>query len=346
MHYFSDSNIEQVAVHAVGNKANNEPLHCAKTVLKLDNEDTRLLLMNYFFYPFKSNEYFHFHSEHGVDENEVYATVSEVFEEPEFLFDASLRMAKRLYEQGNSQKIKNGELYMVYFSNCNVGGEEVDAVGLFKSETHEPFLKIHPSGSNFKLESDEGMPIGKLDKGCIIFNTEREKGYLVAVVDNTNRSEAHYWVDDFLHLRQRKDEYYNTQNVLTICKNFVQAELPQHFDVSKADQADLLNKSVKYFKDNESFDMGTFTDQVMGQPEVIQKFNNYKDNYAKEFELEVADNFDISENAVKKQARVFKSVIKLDKNFHIYVHGNRNLIEQGTDDKGRKYYKIYYQEEQ
>jgi hypothetical protein len=51
-----------------------------------------------------------------------------------------------------------------------------------------------------------------------------------------------------------------------------------------------------------------------------------------------------SESAVKKQARVFKSVIKLDKNFHIYVHGNRELIEQGTDEKG-KYYKVYYKEE-
>ena len=50
--------------------------------------------------------------------------------------------------------------------------------------------------------------------------------------------------------------------------------------------------------------------------------------------------------AVKKQARVFKSVLKLDKNFHIYIHGNRDLIEQGTDERGRKYYNIYYEEEQ
>jgi hypothetical protein len=31
-------------------------------------------------------------------------------------------------------------------------------------------------------------------------------------------------------------------------------------------------------------------------------------------------------------------------NFHIYIHGNRNLLEQGSDEKG-KYYKIYYQVE-
>ena len=48
---------------------------------------------------------------------------------------------------------------------------------------------------------------------------------------------------------------------------------------------------------------------------------------------------------MKRQARVFKSVLKLDKNFHIYIHGDRNKIEQGVDEKGRKFYKIYYEQE-
>ncbi|MDR0612480.1 MAG: hypothetical protein LBG45_03165 [Dysgonamonadaceae bacterium] len=64
----------------------------------------------------------------------------------------------------------------------------------------------------------------------------------------------------------------------------------------------------------------------------------------KEYELELADDFTISDSAVKKQTRIFKSVIKLDKNFHIYVHGNSDLIQQGTDENG-KFYKIYYKEE-
>ena len=32
-------------------------------------------------------------------------------------------------------------------------------------------------------------------------------------------------------------------------------------------------------------------------------------------------------------------------NFHIYVHGNRSLLEQGEDEKG-KFYKVYYEEEE
>jgi hypothetical protein len=33
------------------------------------------------------------------------------------------------------------------------------------------------------------------------------------------------------------------------------------------------------------------------------------------------------------------------KNFHIYIHGNNELIRQGVDSDGRKYYKIYFETE-
>jgi hypothetical protein len=78
---------------------------------------------------------------------------------------------------------------------------------------------------------------------------------------------------------------------------------------------------------------------------LITSFKDYKDQFQQEYELEIKDGFDISDQAVKKQARIFKSVLKLDKNFHIYIHGNRNMIEKGTEPDGRKFYKIYYSEE-
>jgi hypothetical protein len=40
--------------------------------------------------------------------------------------------------------------------------------------------------------------INKLDKGCLIFNTEWENGDIVTVVDNTNKGvDAQYWIDVF-----------------------------------------------------------------------------------------------------------------------------------------------------
>jgi translation initiation factor 2A len=40
-----------------------------------------------------------------------------------------------------------------------------------------------------------------------------------------------------------------------------------------------------------------------------------------------------------------RRVKELDKNFHIYIHGDRTKIEQGVDENGRKFYKIYYDQE-
>ena len=78
---------------------------------------------------------------------------------------------------------------------------------------------------------------------------------------------------------------------------------------------------------------------------MIESFKQFDSAYRYDNNLELADSFEISAQAVKKQARVFKSVLKLDKNFHIYIHGDKELIEQGVEKDGRKYYKIYYNAE-
>ena len=65
-----------------------------------------------------------------------------------------------------------------------------------------------------------------------------------------------------------------------------------------------------------------------------------------EITLDLNPLFKISKEMVKKQARIFKSVLKLDKNFHVYIHGNTNLIEKGYDEHvGKHFYKIYFDEE-
>ena len=341
---FNDTNIYTFSVHSVGNKSTDEGCFLSKNIVDV-NLELKELLTHYFVSSFKFHESFSFYHDIDIKMNELFSCVTAIFSNPETLLEQSINLAKHLYEQSVHPKIKGGEFYTVYFQNCVLDGKSVDAVGLFKSENKDTFLKVYPSGDGFEIESENGININKLDKGCLIFNAEREDGYVVAIVDNTNKGiEAHYWTDDFLHVRQRKDEYYNTQNILTLTKNFIKDEMPQQFDISRADQVDLLNRSVKFFKEKENFDFQEFTNEVIEQPDVIETFNRYKTDYAKEYDLEFTDTFPISESAVKKQSRIFKSVIKLDKNFHIYIHGDRNMIERGEDNKG-KFYKVYYKEE-
>jgi len=337
--------IKSIIVHEVGNKLNQDIIRFSKSLLSVD-ENVMKILTDYFISAFKTDEYLNFHHDTDLNLNEVFVYVSKIFDNPEQLHEQSINLAKHLYEQSTHPKIKSGEFYTVYFKDCIIDGTTTDAIGLFKSENKDTFLKVYLQGDGFEIESEKGVNINKLDKGCLIFNIEKENGYIVSVVDNTNKgAEAKYWTDDFLHVKPRKDEYHNTQNVMSLCKNFIKEGLPEELDISKADQVDFLNKAVEYFKKNEDFDMSDFKKVVMAKPEVAESFDQYKSEYEFARELAVLDRFSISEAAVKKQARALKSVIKLDKNFHIYVHGDRDMIEQGTDEEGRKYYKIYYTEE-
>lgn len=338
--------IQSIALHYVGNKLNDEGIRFSKSELHTD-DNINGLLFTYFLSPFKSDEYYNLYHDSDLNLNEVYAFASEIFDNPSLLYSHSVNLAKHLYEQSIHPKVKGGELYTVYFRDCIVDGETVDAIGLFKSETKDTFLKVYPQNESFVVESEAGININKLDKGCLIFNTERDKGYLISVVDNLNKGgEAQYWMDHFLHVRPRKDEYYQTKNVLSLCKNFVVQKLPSEFEMSKADQADLLNKSVKFFKENESFDMDNFANEVIQAPDVINSFKSYKTEFEVEHDIQLSDNFNISNAAVKKQSKVFKSVIKLDKNFHIYVHGDNEQIVKGFDPvSGMNFYQLFFKEE-
>lgn len=334
----------QVCLHKVGNRAEDEGLRLSKQPV-IVSEDLENLLMSYFITPFKSELYYHFIHESSLDLNEVYAYATAIFNNPEDLQTQSVHLAKHLYAKSTHAKIKGGEFYVVYFKDFSFQGESLDAIGLFKSENKDTFLKIFPKEQGFEIESEEGININKLDKGCIIYHTKKEDGYLVSIVDNTNKgTEAQYWMDDFLHVRQVHDQYFNTEKTLQLCKNYIVQKLPEEYEVSKADQADLLNRSMNFFKEKENFDFSEFNQDVFQQSELIISFNKYKDQYQEEQEVEISDSFAISDAAVKKQGRYYKSVIKLDKNFHIYVHGNKELIEQGEDDHGR-FYKLYFKEE-
>ena len=334
--------IHDIIVHFVGNKSTEEWLHLSKTCLIID-DDVKIPLEKYFLDSFSTNEYFQLYHDSGIDYNVVYGAANAIFDNPEALYEQSVNLAKHLYEQSTHPKIKGGEFYTVYFKDCIVDGETVDAIGLFKSENKDTFLKVLRVGGNFNLESEQGINIKKLDKGCLIFNKDRENGYVVAVVDNTNRGvDAQYWIDDFL---QRKDEYANTENVMAMAKQFITKELPKEFEVPKADQIDLLNRSLQFFKEKDSFDMEEFANEVIEQPEVIESFKIYKKSYEEEHATEIDDSFTISQHAFKKQQRSYKRIIRLDKKIQIIIDGNRDHIEQGEDERG-KYYKVYYSSEE
>lgn len=347
---FFESSLAQLSIHRVGNKLQDEFYVLSDGSLQIEDELLSNLLMQYYLKPFeKVNEVYRFIHSSDMNLNELFHFSTEVFKEKGSFHEVSQQITKYLYALTNHPKIKSGELYVAYFNNVQIEGELLDAIGIFKSETKETYLKVYPEDSGFNLGYEQdGINIQKLDKGCLIFNTEKEDGYKVLVVDQTNKSgEAVYWKDEFLQLKIRNDSFNQTNNALSVYKSFVTNKLEDDFEMNKADKIDLLNRSMKYFKEKESFELDEFSNEVIGNPKAIESFKSFKQNYEREFDTEIADSFDISSPAVKKQAKVFKSVLKLDKNFHIYIHGNKELIEKGfDDDKSMSYYKVYFKEEE
>lgn len=342
----SEASLERIAVHKTGNSGREEGIRLSKSELYLKDE-VKDLLTRYFLSPFSKTEYFNLYHDSNLNLNEVYAYASEVFNDNKTFYTNSVNFAQHLYNKSTHPMIKPGEFYVVLFESLLIDGEETEAIGLFKSESKETFLKVFPTDDNYFIEQQEGINISKLEKGCLIFNTQAEEGFVCAVIDNTGKStDTRYWFDEFLKLRERNDDFLQTRETLELTREFVNKKLPESFEIDRPGQAELLNKSMKFFKENENFQMEEFVSEVFADKEVISSFNEYRKDFETERQTKIMDDFDISDHAVKKQSRVFKSILKLDKNFHIYIHGNRDNIERGYDNERQmNFYKVYFDEE-
>jgi hypothetical protein len=338
--------LKKLMVHYVGSKNNLDPLLLAEEALTLD-EETLQIVGESFLNKFKDAvEYFSFHHPSSLEFNEVYSYASSLFMDKERFEELSVKIARHLYESSTHPKVKGGELYVALFEDLPVEGRFYKALGLFKTENKSLFLDARHANSEFNLEIKEGVELTKIDKGCLIIFTKMDEGFDVLIFDNQNRGEeAQYWKERFLGLTPQKNEFHHTNQLLTLTKQYITGQMEEEFSLEKKDQIDLLNRSIDYFKSKEAFDINEFQTEVFQNDEMIESFRNFGSRFVEQNEYDIAANFDIDAQAVKKQTRIYKSVLKLDKNFHIYIHGNTDLIEKGIDLDGRKYYKIFYQEE-
>jgi hypothetical protein len=334
----SQSTIQHVSAHIVGNGSKSEELELSPSPLELHDERIHRLLTEYFLSNFRSPEYHTFTS----DQNTVLEFIQQIFDAPETFHEQSIGIARHLFNVSQHPNIKAGDLYVAKISDVFIDNQLVQAVGIFKCENKETFLKL----KSFDLFADEGINIRKLDKGCLVMDMGHEDGYKILVVDNANRSDAQFWRDLFLNVKPLSDSFHHTHNFMNLTKEYLSNKIDEEFSVSKADQIDLLNRSVDFFKSHEQFNKAEFETQVLGDVDVIESFRNFGKNFQTHNEVEVADDFEISAHAVQRQAKAFKTVLKLDKNFHIYIHGNRQLIEKGYDEStGKHFYKLYFDEE-
>ena len=344
---YTESELLNMVIHFIGNRSTGGDLFLADKDPDINNAELQDELKEYLIAPYKEVPAQQFTHLSDLELNAMYNYATRIFENP-MVFDAQSRnIASHLFNCSAHPGIKEGELIISLLDNLLYNDEAVMGLAIIKSESKDTFFKTPKEEKGFSISVDEGIRKDKIDKACLILNTNIEDGLIVMVIDRTNsKDEAIFWRSTFLDIKPIADSYNKTEKFMTLAKNFIKDKLPTEFEVTKTDQIDLLNKSVNFFKSNEEFEYKNFVREVIQEPGMMQSFGRYKKEFAQENPLALEDEFTISNAAVKRQSKIFKSVLKLDKNFHVYIHGDSSLIEKGYDeDKRMNYYKIFYKEE-
>ncbi|MFT5737460.1 MAG: hypothetical protein ACI9SG_001809 [Maribacter sp.] len=337
--------IEHISIHKVGNKNKNEGVFLSEEPFSL-NDETTGLLKEYFFKPFREKEenYYKLTNEVDVEFNELYKIVSTVFEDSATSHQNSKKIATHLFEQSNHPHIKSGEVYVAYLTGILLDNQKVDAVGIFKSELKHDFLQFQENSSSLDIIVQQGININKLDKGCLIFNVNKEEGYKVLSVDG-NKYDTKYWLAHFLGVDALSDDNFKTKNYLKLCQNFAKdVVLPAE---DKQQEVLFMNRAVNHFAKNDAFEETSFLNEVMSNPELIPEFKHYKTEKGPKYSIQDVSNFDIANKAVSDARKKIKNVINLDTNIQIKMdfinpESAEKFVEKGWDEERQMYYYLVY----
>ena len=337
--------LEAVSLHRVGNKHRAEPLFLSENPYRL-NDEISGLLKEFFFKPFREKEenYYRFQHDAGLEFHSIFEAASRVFEQPSTLHQVSKDIATHLFSQSNHPHIKSGECYVAYFTDVLLDNEKTDALGIFKSELKQDFLQFQEKGADLDMLIQQGVNLHRLDKGCLIFNRDKENGYKVLSSDS-NRYDAKYWLQEFLGLAPLTDETFYTKNYLKFCQNFAKDVVFPAED--KQQEVLFMNRAVNHFAKNDTFEESQFLNEVMENPELIPEFKHYKTERGPKYSIEDVSNFQIANKAVSDSRKKIKNVIQLDTNIQIKMdfinpESAEKFVEKGWDEERQMYYYLVY----
>ncbi|KRP01762.1 MAG: nucleoid-associated protein [Flavobacteriaceae bacterium] len=345
-----NTQIESLSIHKVGNKNKAESLFISKAPHHL-NDETTGLLKEYFFKPFREKEesYYRLFHEADLSFNPLYEAATKIFNEPRNIHELSGDIAKHLYDQSNHPHIKSGELYVTYLTGLQLDNVKTDAIGIFKSELKQDFIQFEEQTDHLEILVQQGINIHKLDKGCLIFNTDSEEGYKVLSVDS-NRYDTKYWLEQFLGVAVLTDNNFYTKNYLKFCQNFAKdVVLPAE---DKQQEVLFMNRAVNHFAKNNAFEETNFMNEVIDNPALIPEFKHYKVEKGPKYSIEDVSSFDIANKAVSQARKSIKNVIQLDTHIQIKLdfinpESAEKFVEKGWDEeKGMFYYLVYFNKEQ
>ena len=328
-------------VQVVGNKVKDEGASFAHEETQLGVSE--LFIKKMIETSFTTLDQKHFTYIGGLELNPVYQFVSRIFDNHEDLVAQSVNLATFLYEQSIHPKIKSGEFY-ISLLECEVDGDLMTAVALLKSEKKEPFLTTENNGRVINVKTYSGTGLKNLDKGCLILNKYREKGYVVLTVDRTNSgNDANYWTENFLHVEGYDDDYHGTVSMINACNSFFSILQKEHgIDRSELAKAVCRNKEVLSQSEND-VETDKLPEQLFEDKDYQKMFSDFLAQYDKD---QLPDHFTPKKEIVQRKITKKPAVIRLDNNFEVKLLNSAAEMTKGYDeDSGRFYYKLWFENE-
>lgn len=338
---FSYAKMRQIIVHFVGNKAQEQGYEIADNIIEELDEEMTVVLNEIFLSPFKSETTNHFSHSTSLDYNEAYNYIRKIFNEETSFFEGSVDLLKQLYEASSHPNVKSGDLWLIYLNECIIEGELTDAIGIFKVENKEVFLKNEFNQQSVTIGYEKGITKKDIDKACIVFNLQEKDGYRVVALDNLTRGESVYWKQHFLGIEKVLDDTLLAESFVNICAEFVKKD-----DESLVGKSTFIKEAQEYLEVQPEINLEDFADTLVEESKQ-EEFKTVVANYEKTHAVTFPDNFKVNEKNKEAFSKKVKNKIKINNNISIVVKDVNQLTEkdmvEGFDEvEKRKYIKIYY----
>lgn len=279
--------------------------------------------------------------------NAIKDTIHDFFNHNGALSSLMTSLSNRLTRCSSHHLIKKGELMGVHLKDILIDDELVDGLVIAKMDVNAEVIQIEHEPEASIMNLIKGALLGKLDKACLILDMDEDEGYSIYLSSAAGKTEAKYWKDEFLCISPKEMGFAPTEQYLDLAQSFIKEQIYQEPSTNHVEKHGVLFDAGEFFKKNQQYNDHDWKKEVLGEkPERVEAWEQHKADYSRNTGNPLPDSFGISNLAVKQHSKYFKSVLKLDKNFHVYVHGDRSKIVHGVDDDGRKFYKLYYEEEQ
>ena len=173
----SIAKVTEIYVHNIGDDESPQSISLSEFPIHIYDDKMHSQLLAYFKQIYNEHEWFAFldREEHISGSNEMYRFADSLFNDKEERhLEISQKITEFLAEKSTHPNIKSGELIIAKINEIILHDEIIDAIAIIKSESKQNFFKTKITNGRADISIDQGIYTKKIDKGCLIFNTQKD----------------------------------------------------------------------------------------------------------------------------------------------------------------------------